>query len=663
MHLLTIEEIEKCSAAFVHILFHEVVFSSILFLLFLGPVYLLRNRSPHWQFGLMFLIVLRLVLPTDLSFTFSARNLVNTLPAIQEISAPIKTISTNPDPIRPNPADASGVISEKHERQTETHGIYENSHLPHSKRRIAGSVILMLAWMVGFIFAFILFVRKLTGFYGVMNRALPIKDDQIAFALKYWRKNMKVRRKVYVVCSDEYLSPFTSGIFSPRIFIPLNLVQSKDMDTLNSIIAHEMVHIRRFDDFWIKFQNLLLLIYYFHPVVWYVNDQMNSARENTCDSVVLSKRKLSPEVYGRGIMNVLRANTFGFSGPFPGIVNKRNKIERRINNIMKGAIMKKRNSLSIFLAVALVGIFILPMALDKTGLASGKSSAEEEIIEYRRPLQDGIKIKFDPDIHVVEKLPASIQANKKNPHIKKPQMQKLTFLGSINAERTPGLEYYTGGKPVRAIAAGIVHFIGDGPGASGGFVRMDHDYYDGLKKDFYPGVTWYRRQAYRSTYYHLSKIEVGLHQAVKRGQVIGYGMKYSGDTEEKVKIILEERGNLVNVDEYGQNYGFMSHWDGKTDLEINLEEMNGRLDKQVQILKKLNSFYISKNDDDVFRKLHWIEHVSELSVTFIERYDDYPVMWSILNKLKYLAHLYEKKTEPVSLPVQRCFHQDDPGIL
>ena len=172
-------------------------------------------------------------------------------------------------------------------------------------------------------------------------------------------------------------------------------------------------------------------------------------------------------------------------------------------------------------------------------------------------------------------------------------------------------------------------------GKAGGFyVRVAHDFYDGLKKDYYPRATLYRNQVYRSSYYYLSKVVVEHWQKVKRGQIIGYGSIYGAPKKEKAKIVLEERGNWVNPDDYGQTHGFMTYWDDESNLEIDLEEMNSRLDKQIEIVRKLNGHYVRRNEDNLYNKLH--------TVIDTEKFRNYPVKWSTIDRFRYLSHLYSE---------------------
>lgn len=73
--LLTLNEWSSIFWSFVQ---KELLYSSILFLIVLGFTRVLKKKSLYLQYGLWTLVLLRLVLPPDLSLQFSARSVLDT---------------------------------------------------------------------------------------------------------------------------------------------------------------------------------------------------------------------------------------------------------------------------------------------------------------------------------------------------------------------------------------------------------------------------------------------------------------------------------------------------------------------------------------------------------------------------------------------------------
>ena len=273
--------------------------------------------------------------------------------------------------------------------------------------------------------------------------------------------------------------------------------------------------------------------------------------------------------------------------------------------------------------------------------------------------------KFDPGIHVHAQLPPPLRSDSFNPNLKKPLVQRHTYAESLQTAY-PGIEYDTGGAPVRAVAAGIVHFIGETPkkaGAPGGFyVRIAHDLVDGLVKDSYPRATLYRDQVYRSSYYYLSRVSVKHWQAIKRGAIVGYGTHLDAGGPTVARLVLEERGNWVDPDNYGKDHGYMTYKDNAGDEETALEEMNRRLEHQNYLVRELNAYYGERETDDIYAKIH--------TVIDTEKFKRFPVRWSTLERFRYLGYRYGTRPDLfLGLPAERfaglekSFYAHQPIVL
>ncbi|MDD6291150.1 MAG: M56 family metallopeptidase [Lachnospiraceae bacterium] len=82
---------------------------------------------------------------------------------------------------------------------------------------------------------------------------------------------------------DAVTSPFILGIGKPRIY----LSSSMDEAQMESVIAHENAHIRRFDPLWKLMGYLLLAVYWFNPLNWLAYHFLCKDIELACDEKVI----------------------------------------------------------------------------------------------------------------------------------------------------------------------------------------------------------------------------------------------------------------------------------------------------------------------------------------------------------------------------------------
>lgn len=356
--------IEKSCLFIINTLYYQTIFCTILFIFIFGLTYFLRGKSPRLLLGLWFLILIRLLLPTDLSFSLSARNLFSGFPIMEKLNVSVNKVSDklsiNQQPYQ-NPAS---IVSVTTEDQRNNRRIAEWDLDKGRTKMISWPIILTIAWFLGCLITLTLFLIKIHSINRVLDRSSLVREKEITAFLNYWCLSFKIKRPVTIFSSDEFLSPFTVGLFRPKIFIPKPLLETRDNETINSIIAHEIAHIKRFDYVWIRFQNALQIIYFFNPVVWYANRQISMARERICDSIVLAKQVIPPKEYGKGVIDVLKFNLFGHRliDPLPCFSNHKKIFEHRIKDIIKQSAMTKQKTLFILLMVCLLGLFLLPMS-------------------------------------------------------------------------------------------------------------------------------------------------------------------------------------------------------------------------------------------------------------------------------------------------------------
>lgn len=290
------------------------------------------------------------------------------IPLIDRVNGPIERVSDKQGVNQQH--HLTPILSISRSVEDQDNHIALASQVPDKDRNIFISwpIILSIAWLLGCLISLILFLNKIRSINRVLDHSSSVQEKEITDFVDYWRQSFKIRRPVNIFSSDEYLSPFTIGLFRPKIFIPKPLLETTDHKTINAIIAHEMVHIKRFDYVWIRLQNALQIIYFFNPIVWYVNRQIRMARERVCDSVVLAKRVIAPKEYGKGVLDVLMFNVFGnrLIEPLPCFSNHKKIFEHRIKDIIKGTTMTKQKTLFILLMVCLLGLFLLPMSNSQT---------------------------------------------------------------------------------------------------------------------------------------------------------------------------------------------------------------------------------------------------------------------------------------------------------
>ncbi len=362
--------LEGISSAFLAFMAEEVLYSSILFVIVLILNRLLRKQSLHLQYGLLVFVFLRLLLPPGFAIDFSARSLLS------EIELPQIVHSTSGQSALTN--DAAIVVTGQGTspwRQANSSLALSPEVEPDESSPAFSyfAVSVFLVWLVGVAALAVTIVRRYAFYKRVVSRARMVTESRVLKVTALWRTRFEIKRPVRVVASDHCLSPFTIGIFRPIVYLPLTMLTKSSDETLESVVAHELAHVRNFDDFWIKLQNIVQLVYFFHPVVWLANSRLNEIRERVCDEQVLSCGKITPRTYGSSMLAVLKLNLLGPEGVdiLPGFGNHKKKFSLRIREISGVHRAGKPNWLLNGIALTAFAVLVLPMAQSSGGLFNG----------------------------------------------------------------------------------------------------------------------------------------------------------------------------------------------------------------------------------------------------------------------------------------------------
>jgi bla regulator protein BlaR1 len=95
------------------------------------------------------------------------------------------------------------------------------------------------------------------------------------------------------------------GVCKPVLLLPEGIIERLTIPQLEAVVAHELCHVRRSDNLTATIQMMVEAIFWFHPLVWWIETRLVEERERACDEEVLRVVR-EPEVYAQGILNVCK---------------------------------------------------------------------------------------------------------------------------------------------------------------------------------------------------------------------------------------------------------------------------------------------------------------------------------------------------------------------
>ncbi|MEM7350711.1 MAG: M56 family metallopeptidase [Acidobacteriota bacterium] len=116
---------------------------------------------------------------------------------------------------------------------------------------------------------------------GRVGKPLQATCDRLA-------ERLAVRRSVKVLESALVRVPTVIGWLRPVILVPASALSGLSPRQLESILAHELAHVRRHDYLVNVLQVATETLLFYHPAVWWVSRQVRDLREHCCDDLAVA---------------------------------------------------------------------------------------------------------------------------------------------------------------------------------------------------------------------------------------------------------------------------------------------------------------------------------------------------------------------------------------
>lgn len=185
---------------------------------------------------------------------------------------------------------------------------------------------------------------QLTAFRSTGNG--PADEDLVALLPKL-KIQLQIPQQVTLRSSVKAKVPMVIGIFRPVILLPAAITNHLSMQELETIVLHELAHIKRHDFLINILQTIIETVLFFNPFVWLISANIRREREFCCDEMVV-RYTGTPQLYANALYTLATAEAPSSlaiaASPSP------NYLLKRIKRIME----TKKNSFSYSRMVAAV---------------------------------------------------------------------------------------------------------------------------------------------------------------------------------------------------------------------------------------------------------------------------------------------------------------------
>jgi bla regulator protein blaR1 len=192
----------------------------------------------------------------------------------------------------------------------------------------------------------------------------------------FWQKrfvqlcsSLGIKRSVDFFQTTRIKTPMLMGYLKPVILVPAGMITHLPVDQVETILLHELYHLKR-GDFLINILQLFMeSVLFYHPVVWIISGYIRSEREHCCDDRVLYSTD-NPYTYAKALIQL--AVNQQTTRLVPGAAGKKkHQLHIRINRIINNRTMKATmRDKAISLALLAGSVFLL---LAISGFSAGPS--------------------------------------------------------------------------------------------------------------------------------------------------------------------------------------------------------------------------------------------------------------------------------------------------
>ena len=296
-------------------------------ILVLIAVKLFAKDKPHLAHVLWAIVLIKCITPPIFSsptspFSWWAADR-STAKVVQPIDAEligeIETVAESPNTATLN---APGLNLWRKEGEVSRSAVTVPPAPPVSEKPVAVNWkrVLFGVWLLGTAFCLLWQSCRLLRLKFRLKRTELPASPEIEAIVRKLSAQLKLKRKVKVLITTASIGPAVIGLFRPKILLPSAIVNRQPLDELEHLIAHELIHIRRGDLWWVLLQTAAGSLFWFHPLVRFAVAGISHESERSCDEETVASLGCLPADYARCLLNVLEQKHRLRSAPaLPGV--------------------------------------------------------------------------------------------------------------------------------------------------------------------------------------------------------------------------------------------------------------------------------------------------------------------------------------------------------
>jgi uncharacterized protein (TIGR03435 family) len=219
--------------------------------------------------------------------------------------------------------------------------------------------VLLAMWLAGALASLMVFARQWLRARRLAAASVPLVDGREVELLRRLEAASGSTRPLPMRASGAAVEPGVFGIVAPVLLWPASMSAHLSDPQIETILLHELSHVRRRDNLTGLFHVVVQSLFWFHPMVWWIGARLIDERERACDEEVVCLGR-DRQVYAESLLKTCQ---FCLEAPvtcMSGVTGS--DLTRRVANIMSapvGGVLGRGTRLAIGLAVT--AIVVVPI--------------------------------------------------------------------------------------------------------------------------------------------------------------------------------------------------------------------------------------------------------------------------------------------------------------
>lgn len=220
--------------------------------------------------------------------------------------------------------------------------------------------------------------------YRVVRRGVPASIG-VRRMVEEAAEEIGLPRVPTTVMVSERVSPMIWCGARPRLVLPVDLWGDLDDRSRRAVIFHELAHLKRRDHWVCWLETVVRILYWWHPIAWWVCRRVRDEADASCDVWVTSLMPKCRRAYAEALLATKSyLNVPGRRVPVGlGVMSNRTKrLARRLTMVMTQKSRPKTSAVGTFLAMGVIaaGMFVMPgLACPPDEHANSKAATKVQV--------------------------------------------------------------------------------------------------------------------------------------------------------------------------------------------------------------------------------------------------------------------------------------------